>query len=307
MYLELSRPNGDVSRWEKVFTRLQLLNKYHPLRVQGCETGDYGRGIRTAAFGSSSAKGLEDVMTPSIRKVIVDAGIKARAVFMGAQAIELYTSRFKKPASVALPKVAMPYYIISEKPSSLAKKIRAGLKTIGVKSSIKNVAAVGEIVPVRVQIMVDDAAICTLFETTACHAYVATKVHGKELRIGTVDTILSFYLALAYSNIPRKDAQFLQCASQYLFILQNRHTLERKGILKRFVLACYGHQKTLAEARADRGEKFKSLKKNDPEREKWFLRYAPSTATPPVHLLDRRGTVTMRNKPRAKRRTIRCK
>ena len=30
MYLELSRPRGDVSRWEKVYTRLQLLNKAHP-------------------------------------------------------------------------------------------------------------------------------------------------------------------------------------------------------------------------------------------------------------------------------------
>ena len=31
MYLELSRPRGDVSRWKKVYTRLQLLNKYYPI------------------------------------------------------------------------------------------------------------------------------------------------------------------------------------------------------------------------------------------------------------------------------------
>ena len=31
MYLELSRPRGDVSRWEKVYKRLQLLNKAHPV------------------------------------------------------------------------------------------------------------------------------------------------------------------------------------------------------------------------------------------------------------------------------------
>jgi hypothetical protein len=30
MYLELSRPHGDVSRWEKVYSRLELLNKAHP-------------------------------------------------------------------------------------------------------------------------------------------------------------------------------------------------------------------------------------------------------------------------------------
>jgi hypothetical protein len=31
MYLELSRPMGDVSRWEKVFKRLSLLNKHYPV------------------------------------------------------------------------------------------------------------------------------------------------------------------------------------------------------------------------------------------------------------------------------------
>ena len=31
MFLELSRPFGDVSRWEKVLSRLTLLNKYYPL------------------------------------------------------------------------------------------------------------------------------------------------------------------------------------------------------------------------------------------------------------------------------------
>ena len=32
MYLELSRPKGDVSRWEKVLKRLTLLNKHYPLK-----------------------------------------------------------------------------------------------------------------------------------------------------------------------------------------------------------------------------------------------------------------------------------
>ena len=32
MYLELSRPNGDITRWEKVLKRLTLLNKLYPLK-----------------------------------------------------------------------------------------------------------------------------------------------------------------------------------------------------------------------------------------------------------------------------------
>ena len=36
MYLELSRPAGDVSRWPKVLKRLSLLNKHYPLRGKNC-------------------------------------------------------------------------------------------------------------------------------------------------------------------------------------------------------------------------------------------------------------------------------
>jgi len=44
MYLELSRPAGDVSRWEKVLKRLTLLNKYHPFSDKlKCNTVEFQR------------------------------------------------------------------------------------------------------------------------------------------------------------------------------------------------------------------------------------------------------------------------
>ena len=41
MYLELSRPAGDVSRWEKVMKRLVLLNKHYPMRGKNCNILEY--------------------------------------------------------------------------------------------------------------------------------------------------------------------------------------------------------------------------------------------------------------------------
>jgi hypothetical protein len=37
MYIELSRPKGDTSRWEKVLKRLNLLNKNFPLKANNCD------------------------------------------------------------------------------------------------------------------------------------------------------------------------------------------------------------------------------------------------------------------------------
>jgi hypothetical protein len=45
MYLELSRPDGDVSRWEKVQKRLVLLNNHYPLKGYDCDKIQYQRGF----------------------------------------------------------------------------------------------------------------------------------------------------------------------------------------------------------------------------------------------------------------------
>jgi len=43
MYLELSRPKGDVSRWEKVMKRLTLLNKHYPMKNPKCDHMNFMR------------------------------------------------------------------------------------------------------------------------------------------------------------------------------------------------------------------------------------------------------------------------
>jgi hypothetical protein len=40
-YLELSRPDGDVSRWEKIWKRLVLLNMYFPIKTSYCNINTF--------------------------------------------------------------------------------------------------------------------------------------------------------------------------------------------------------------------------------------------------------------------------
>ena len=48
MYLELSRPDGDTSRWEKVLKRITLLNKNYPLIGKKCREIDFQRGMENS-------------------------------------------------------------------------------------------------------------------------------------------------------------------------------------------------------------------------------------------------------------------
>ena len=47
MYLELSRPAGDISRWEKVLKRLALLNKNYPITDINCNEVEFQREMET--------------------------------------------------------------------------------------------------------------------------------------------------------------------------------------------------------------------------------------------------------------------
>jgi hypothetical protein len=47
MYLELSRPAGDISRWEKVLKRLMLLNKNYPITSINCQQIDFFEQVNT--------------------------------------------------------------------------------------------------------------------------------------------------------------------------------------------------------------------------------------------------------------------
>jgi hypothetical protein len=71
----------------------------------------------------------------------------------------------------------------------------------------------------------------------------------------------------------------------YLFEVEQKNSLEQKGLLKRFSLDCYGKQPTMEEIRATKAQKYEELKgktgpKDVKEKEMWFLKYRPVEAKP---------------------------
>merc|ERR1711991_1078354 len=111
----------------------------------------------------------------------------------------------------------------------------------------------------------------------ACHSYNEISLNGKKVKVATIDTMLSFYLAFLYTDRKYYDKDRILCMSQYLFIVQQKNRLAQKGLLRRFSLNCYGKQETLESMRAEKTEKFMELKDQrvSSEYESWFLRYVP--------------------------------
>jgi hypothetical protein len=264
MYLELSRPAGDVSRWEKVLKRLTLLNKNYPLIKKECNNVNFQRKM--------AESNRSDEIYETVHQTLVDQGV----VFFGGYALSLYSEYMPTKIKKKLERIP-DFDVLSEDPLLTAEIIRERLKDIKIYNvKIIKRPAIGEIIAPNYEIKVGKDTIGFIYEPLACHSYNIINQKGKEIKIATIDTMLSFYLAFIYANRPYYDVERILCMSTFLFDVQEKNRLEQKGLLKRFSLSCMGHQETIEEMRAEKTKKHQELKKTDPEYEEWFLRYRPT-------------------------------
>ena len=145
-------------------------------------------------------------------------------------------------------------------------------------TKINNKPGFGEIIAPHYEIIVNRDTVAFIYEPIACHSYNVLNIKGRKIKVATIDTMLSFYLAFLYADRPYYDHDRIYCMSQYLFSVQAKNRLQQKGVLKRFSLQCIGKQTTLEDMRTEKNKKFIELamKKGDPEYDAWFLKYNPS-------------------------------
>ena len=267
MYLELSRPAGDISRWEKVMKRLSLLNKNYPITDLNCNQVEFQRGMEN--------KTQQDEIYDNVRNTLVNQGV----VFFGGYAISLYSEYIPKNLRHKLEKIA-DFDVLSNDPETTSEIVKERLKDIGIKNvKIIKRDAVGEIIPLHYEIRVGNDTVVFIYKPIACHSYNVLSISNQKVKIATIDTMLSFYLAFLYADKPYYN-QFLDrilCMSKFLFDVQQKNRLEQKGLLRRFSITCYGHQESVEEIRSHKAAKYKELKEsgNKTEFEKWFLNYKP--------------------------------
>ena len=267
MFLELSRPAGDIGRWEKVLKRLTLLNKNYPLTSINCNEIEFQREMENQEN--------EDEIYDNVKSTLVNQGV----VFFGGYAISLYSQYMPKNLKMKLDKIA-DFDVLSNDPETTAQIVKERLKDINIKN-VKLIKrdAIGELVPEHYEIKIGNDTIVFIYKPIACHSYNVINIKGQKIKVATIDTMLSFYLAFLYADKPYYN-QFLDrilCMSKFLFDVQEKNRLKQTGLLRRFSITCYGHQESVEEMRAHKAAKYKELKnsKNKEEVEQWFLNYKP--------------------------------
>lgn len=295
MYLELSRPQGDVSRWEKVLKRLGLLNKHYPLRGKNCSFEsvqrlfEYGMKptiIKRTKRGGGKIKD-DDLFINKIEDkifyVVKDTLINQGCVFFGAFANRLYLKEIPKLKKVKVPQIP-DFDVLSEDPTACARIIKERLKDIGITDvEIIEHDGIGEIVAPHYEIVVGKETVVFIYEPLSCHSYNEIRLENQFIKIATLDTMLSFYLAFLYSNRSYYDEQRILCMCEFLYrVLEKNRINQGHGILRRFSMDCYGTAHAKEELLAEKSRKFNELKdkKNTEEYEWYFLRYLPGKEKP---------------------------
>jgi hypothetical protein len=245
LYQELSRPLGDISRWEKVYARLELLKDTLPNKT----TDLY----------------LPKEYIPSdIYNILCDLEVKYKWVVFGDYGMRFYKNHFIQ--SISIPKYPMMYVLID----SISKiKLPSIFKITRITKDYKFINKI-------YMVTVNSHPVMYIFLTNACLSYNVIKYNNQKHRVASIDSILSLYFALIYLNIPTIDNKKIL---SYCQLLENIHSNNKTNILKRFYMPCVGNQLSFEDIKRDKMLKYKMYKHNKSSKvyKTLFLRYQPIT------------------------------
>jgi hypothetical protein len=228
MYLELSRPRGEVARWTKVYDRLTLINSAFPMKK--CE-----KEMR------------KPIKIPfEIREIIHNFCIENQRILAGARLEKLYyTSLKKKGGSVWETREggAVVFYSPDPKKDALELRQKMGFRGVDVRYFKEQ----GDIIPARLVLRVDGVAVALLVQETACHSYNTLKdANGRVVHIASLATLICLYLSLAIFTRD-EEAIFgfsLLCATQrFIYVNTLYERLKTVRQFPPFSLECRGYQK----------------------------------------------------------------
>lgn len=234
MYLEISRPKGMVSRWDKVFERLQLINGVFPPKA-----GKRREGTRKVRADDAVSDGRMSIYNYCIdnQRILITGGLDKYYSIVVRRATPNYNLDMATEAIGFLcPDVKLD-----------AKNLQ---KILGGPENCKLYLhpSRGEIVADHVEVRYKGVPIAFLLQESGCHAYLNFPLKdGRSIAIASLDTLITVYYSLAIftkklreliPGINSKIAEFVKLTEE------NRRQKNPK--IPAFPLSCRGYQKGFA-------------------------------------------------------------
>jgi len=246
MYLELSRPKGMLTRWEKVYQRLDLLDKAQPLTL--CK---YSRPIY-----------LKDDAMAISHPILMRYILTNHRVYMGANIFGIY-NKSKKSIFFKVKKVLhdiSPVMFLSNDAVMDARILKDSIPD----SEQREILGYQNILPAMIGLYSKDVLLALIIQEEACHSYFSIPIASKSktmLRVASLDTLLTFLIGLYY----REDDTLLQINSLICWIqifndLSKFYRENPTPYIQAFATECSGYQTTFASLLRAKGARIEAAR-----------------------------------------------
>ena len=230
MYLELSRPRGEVARWSKVFERLMIFNEFIPIRT--CKV--YHTNI--------------DISHTHVN-IIIQFIIHNKRIFAGADLLEMYdvameTNKVylditeKKPILFYSPSSYKDAVEIVSKFRSLHNSKRFSIQTFTIHKA--------DMIPFLTMIKYGKQIVACIIEYSACHSYINAESQYGKIKIASLDTLITLYFSLGLLNRRLFNIGSIECMANKLIEIsmkiRNNYGYDKLPFIS---LKCSGHQTSL--------------------------------------------------------------
>ena len=266
MYLELSRPRGEVERWPKVYERLLLLNTF--ASKSRCRWSDE----------------LNNTLTKEKVEYVINFLINKKRIFAGLDLVNVYRQAFERRTKKMewLVHTRKPILFFSPNPEEDMKQIREEFERqdheqhqpLSYRIRLESSKAGGELLPTMTVLYQNKIPLLFIIHQSACHSYFQLpfasssftsssssfdydsydsskkmRKRGKmqhTLQIASMDTLITLYFSLALLDSKYLDMGSMECLANHMLELSIKMRTHPKRSPFPFIsLNCSGHQKSL--------------------------------------------------------------
>jgi len=302
MYLELSRPRGEVGRWEKVFERLSLFNEFVPSRSCKISKNPFKGGLNK----SQTLYTLNYI-------------IENKRIFAGADLLDFYNAALKtgEQKNNWLFTSKKPILFFSNDTTNDAKQIREELNFLHTQSNrttnsnriidnnygpnasiapitIKTYSSRGvDLIPSMKVITQGKKSLVFIIDHTACSSYFNIPINdGKVMRIASMDTLITLYFGLGLFDSNFFDMGSMECLANKLVEISIKARENPDRFVFPFIsIKCTGHQTSLPSLIR---EKVKRITQKKQELKKLLMNQPIMPQIRPIRPIQKRNNYTVK-------------
>ena len=248
MYLELSRPRGEVARWSKVFERLMLLNTYSPMNE--CHSRMRRNKARIPYY---------------IRKEILNYVIGEGRILAGAEITSYYKARLHGDRTV-------DWFFEQRNPvifysPDVKHDVNILFSKLGDDFTLKSYPAEADFFPPIDVVSWKGRPVFLVIQQSACHSYNKLQMSdGRQLNIASIETLITLYLSLTFRKQLEKYMEFpILCLVQELIeismLYRKNYRESRAARAFPFIsIECSGHQKQMPTLLKEKVERIRAAR-----------------------------------------------